>query len=107
MDRGAAELPRDAARAREGRVESAPRSRTRFSGIEFVGVSPLDLVHAESQAVWDLRRLIGWIRRQAATHVGVFGISLGGYTSAVLAGIEDGLACVIAGVPPSDLIATG
>jgi len=83
-----------------------PRAPTGFSGREFVGVSPLDFVHAESQAVWDLRRLIGWIRRQGATQVGLFGISLGGYTSALLAGLEDGLACVIAGVPPSDLIAT-
>jgi len=84
-----------------------PRAPGRFSGMEFLGLSPIDLVHAESQAVWDLRRLIGWIRKQEATHVGVFGISLGGYTSAVLAGVEDGLSCVIAGVPPSDLIATG
>jgi hypothetical protein len=84
-----------------------PRARGRFSGMGFLGLSPLDLVHAESQAVWDLRRLIRWIRKQEATHVGVFGISLGGYTSAVLASLEDGLSCVIAGVPPSDLIATG
>ena len=84
-----------------------PRAAGRFSGREFIGVSPLDFVHAESQAVWDLRRLIGWIRKQGATDVGLFGISLGGYTSAVLSGIEDGLACVIAGIPPADLIATG
>lgn len=84
-----------------------PRAPGRFSGMEFMGPSPIDFVHAESQAVWDLRRLIGWIRRQEATRVGVFGISLGGYTSALLAGIEEGLACVIAAIPPSDLIATG
>jgi pimeloyl-ACP methyl ester carboxylesterase len=83
-----------------------PRSPGGFGGKQFMGVSPLDLVHAESQAVWDLRRLIGWIRKQDATQVGLFGISLGAYTSAVLCGVEDGLACVIAGVPPADLIAT-
>ncbi len=83
-----------------------PRSSSRFSGADFLGLSPLDLVHAESQSVWDLRRLIGWLRAQEATQIGVLGISLGGYTTALLAGLEDGLACVIAGAPPSDLIAT-
>lgn len=84
-----------------------PRAPGRFSGEKFMGFSPVDFVHAESQAVWDLRRLIGWIRSQDATQVGVLGISLGAYTSALLSGLEEGLACVIAGLPPADLIATG
>jgi dienelactone hydrolase len=84
-----------------------PRSPGGFSGARFMGVSPLDFVHAQSQAVWDLRRLIGWIRRQDARAIGVVGISLGGYTTALLAGLEAGLACAIAGVPATDLIATG
>lgn len=83
-----------------------PRAPGAWSGKEFMTLSPLDFVHAETQAIWDLRRLIGWIRKEGGTRVGVFGISLGGYTSALLAGLEDGLACVIAGVPPSDLVAT-
>ena len=83
-----------------------PRSPGGFSGKEFLGVSPLDFVHAESQSMWDIRRLIGWMRREGATQVGVHGISLGAYTSALLAGLEDGLACVIAGVPPCDLVHT-
>ena len=41
---------------------------------------------------------------QGATAIGVHGISLGGYTAALLAGIEDGLACVVAGVPPSEIV---
>ncbi len=83
------------------------RSPGGFNGRQFFGLSPLDFVHAESQAIWDLRRLIDWIRRQGATRVGLSGLSLGGYTSALLAGIEDGLDCVIAGVPPSDVLNTG
>jgi dienelactone hydrolase len=83
-----------------------PRAPGGFSGAKFLGTSPLDFVHAESQAVWDLRRLVGWLRKQDATAIGVFGISLGGYTSALFAGLEDGLACVVAGVPPTDLIDT-
>ncbi len=82
-----------------------PRSPGGFNGEKFFSVSPLDFLHAETNAIWDLRRLIAWIRSQDATAVGVFGISLGGYTSAVLAGVEDNLACVIAGVPPTDMIA--
>jgi len=83
------------------------RSPGGFNGRQFFGLSPLDFVHAESQAIWDLRRLIDWIRRQGATQVGLSGLSLGGYTSALLASIEDGLDCVIAGVPPTDVLNTG
>lgn len=81
------------------------RASGKISGEGFFGLSPLDFLHAESQAIWDLRRLIGWLRGQGATRLGVYGISLGAYTSAVLVGVEDGLDCVIAGIPPTDMIA--
>ncbi len=84
-----------------------PRAPKGFNGAKFMALSPMDFVHAESQAIWDLRRLIGWIRKQGATKIGISGISLGAYTSAVLASIEDNLDCVIAGVPPADMMATG
>jgi hypothetical protein len=61
-------------------------------------------VHGLSQAIWDIRRCILWAREQGATLVGVHGLSLGAYTAAVLAGIEDDLACVVAGIPPADLV---
>lgn len=82
-----------------------PRAPGGFNGEKFFGISALDFIHAETQAIWDLRRLIGWIRQQGATQVGVYGLSLGAYTSAVLSSIEDNLACVIAGVPPTDMVA--
>lgn len=82
-----------------------PRAPAGFNGAKFFGLSIVDFLHAEAQAVWDLRRLIAWIRTQQATQVGVFGISLGAYTSALLSAVEPGLACVIAGVPPTDMIA--
>jgi len=82
------------------------RSPEGVNGIKFMGVSVIDFVHAQSQSMWDLRRLIGWIRAQEATQVGVYGISLGAYTSALLAGLEADLACVIVGVPPADMIHT-
>lgn len=65
----------------------------------------LDAIHAEAQALWDLRRLLTWIRAQGATRIGVYGLSLGAYTGALLASLDSHLACVIAGIPPSDLTA--
>jgi hypothetical protein len=82
------------------------RAPGKINGAEFFSASALDFVHAESQAIWDLRRLIGWIRSQGATRVGVFGISLGGYTSSLLAGIDERLDCIIAASPPADMPAT-
>ncbi len=81
-----------------------PRAPGRRSGGEFMQPSPMNFVHAEGQAIWDLRRLVGWIRAQDALGVGVFGISLGGFTAALLAGLEDDLACAIIGIPPTDFI---
>lgn len=80
-----------------------PRRAGRFSGEGFLGADVLDTIHAEAQAVWDLRRLLSWIRTQGATTLGIHGVSLGGYTAALLAGIDADLSCVIAGIPPTDL----
>ena len=80
-----------------------PRRVGRFSGEGFLGGDVLDTVHAEAQTIWDLRRLLGWIRAQGAPRVGVHGVSLGGYNAALLAGIDADLCCVVAGIPPVDL----
>jgi len=79
-----------------------PRRVTRVSGEPFLSFEMMNAVHGLTQAVWDIRRLIGWIRSQGATSVTLFGVSLGGYTVALLAGIEPGLAGVVAGVPVTD-----
>lgn len=77
----------------------------RFSGEGFLGGDVLDTVHAEAQTIWNLRRLLGWLRAaQRAPKIGVHGVSLGGYNAALLAGIDADLACVIAGIPPVDLV---
>ena len=57
--------------------------------------------------MWDLRRILSWVRGQDAPGVGVYGLSLGGYTAALLAGLDDGLACAIAGIPASDFARLG
>jgi dienelactone hydrolase len=73
------------------------------SGDRFLAGDPLDSIHAEAQAMWDLRRLLSWIRAQGATAIGVTGLSLGGYQTALLAGLEGELACAIAGIPLTDI----
>lgn len=67
-----------------------------FSGIL------LDSIHAEAQAMWDLRRMLSWVRAQSAPAVGVYGLSLGGYNTSLLASLDDQLACAIPGVPATD-----
>lgn len=58
---------------------------------------------AFGQAVWDLRRLLRLLRDRGAPHVGVMGMSLGGYTTALLATVERELDFAIPYIPLSDL----
>jgi hypothetical protein len=75
----------------------------RRSGDGFLTGDILDAVHAEAQAMWDIRRILHWVRAQGAPAVGVHGVSLGGYQTALLAGLDSELACVIAGIPLTDI----
>lgn len=74
----------------------------RISGEGFLSGQILDSVHGEAQAMWDIRRLIAWARGQGARAMGVTGLSLGGYTAALLASLEEGLECAIPGIPATD-----
>ncbi|MBW2267769.1 MAG: hypothetical protein JRH16_04260 [Deltaproteobacteria bacterium] len=78
------------------------RSMGRRSGEGFFGANVMDMLHAEAQAMWDLRRCLSWVRGQGDSRVGVYGLSLGGYNAALLAGLDEQLACVVAGVPVAD-----
>jgi hypothetical protein len=80
-----------------------PRRVGRLSGDGFFGADIVDMVHAEAQAIWDLRRWLGWIRAQGEARIGVYGLSLGGYNAALLACLDAELACVVAGIPATDL----
>lgn len=79
-----------------------PRREGSPFGVGFPSDELLDTVHGVAQAVWDTRRLVTWIRAQGGEVVGLNGLSLGGYTTAVIAGVEPDLACVIVGVPAVD-----
>jgi hypothetical protein len=83
-----------------------PRGRRLPTGAVFPGEDVMDNVHATAQAVWDVRRLLSWIRAQEpGSPIGLNGISLGGYVTSLVASLEDGLMCAILGVPVVDLIA--
>jgi hypothetical protein len=76
-----------------------PRSALRRSGAGFIDGHPLWTNAAFTQAVWDLRRLTGWLRAQGAPALGVYGMSLGGYTTALFASLDPGLACAVPMIP--------
>jgi dienelactone hydrolase len=80
-----------------------PRSILRRSGAGFLDGHPLWTNAAFTQAVWDLRRLCGWLRAQGAPALGIYGMSLGGYTAALFASLEPGLACAVPIIPVSSL----
>ena len=79
------------------------RKVTRVSGEPFLSFDLMNTVHGLSQAVWDIRRLLTWIRAQGAESVSVYGVSLGAYVVSLLTGIEDGIDSVVAGIPVIDL----
>lgn len=81
-----------------------PRKIGAKSGDHYLDGDLLDLLHAQTQALWDLRRALAWLRdREVAPKVGVYGVSLGGYNAALLATQEAELDFVLGGVPLADM----
>jgi dienelactone hydrolase len=77
-----------------------PRASGRVRGEDLMTIDLVDSMHGMAQATWDLRRVICWLgESQGATTVGVIGYSLGALVAALVASLEDDLACVIAGIP--------
>jgi len=62
----------------------------------------LQTVHGLRQGVWDIRRLIQWLKNKGAKQIGLCGVSIGAYVSALLSGLEK-LEFVIAGIPLCDV----
>ena len=82
-----------------------PRRIGRRSGDGYLGGEFLDLVHAQSQALFDLRACVRWLTEaQSAEQIAVLGYSLGGYNASLLATYEADLDCVIAGIPLADAV---
>ncbi|MDE2148842.1 MAG: prolyl oligopeptidase family serine peptidase [Gammaproteobacteria bacterium] len=82
------------------------RRAGRRSGDGYLDGELTDLVYAQAQALWDLRRWLAWIRvQEPGARIGVVGYSLGGYNAALLAAHEPELEFVAAGIPVADLTA--
>jgi pimeloyl-ACP methyl ester carboxylesterase len=69
----------------------------------FPGPDPRFTNEGFRQAVLDLRTLVRFLRARGAPSVGVMGMSLGGYTAALLATIEPGLAFATPIIPLASL----
>lgn len=55
-----------------------------------------------AQAVWDVRRTIRWIRQRSNAPIILHGVSLGSYVVSLVAGLDDDIAAVVAGLPVVD-----
>jgi len=78
-----------------------PRRITRISGEAMLSFDLVDTLHALTQGVWDVRRILGWVRSRGAPSVALYGVSLGAYLAALLVGLEE-VDAVVVGVPVID-----
>jgi len=72
----------------------------RFSGQVFAGADPTAFNDAVRRAIYDVHVVRGWLRDLTGLPVGLLGLSLGGYLSALMAGLCDDLDFVMPMVPP-------
>jgi len=72
------------------------------SGAGFITGDVANTLHALTQTAWDIRRLVAWLREEGAERIGLVGLSLGGYTTALVASLEDDIDCAIAGIPAAE-----
>ena len=80
-----------------------PLHGSRRDKIDFLTLDWVSNVHALTQSVWDVRRCLAWIRQREPSSIAVHGVSLGGYTAALLAGLDGDFSCVVAGVPAATI----
>ena len=78
------------------------RRPNRVSGEEFLGFEFMNSVHGLTQAVWDVRRLLSWVRRQGPTALGMYGVSLGGMITSLVTAFESDLDAALVGIPIID-----
>ena len=80
------------------------RARAGYGAVpEFPGEDPRLNVEGFRQSMFDLQNLVGWLLASGHPRVGVLGMSLGGYTAALLAPVEPRLDFVVPVIPLSSL----
>jgi hypothetical protein len=79
-----------------------PRKINRFSGEEFLSFDLINTVHGLTQAIWDIRQILSWVRAQGAPDIALYGVSLGGYVTALLTSLENDIDAAVAGIPVVD-----
>ena len=80
-----------------------PRRIGRLSGAAFMTYNVIDIVHGFAQAVWDVRRVLGWVRAQGGSTVGLYGVSMGAHIAGLLAGIDPELSFALSAFPTCNL----
>jgi hypothetical protein len=75
----------------------------RHSGAYFFDVDLVRTNEAFAQAIYELRALLGYLRAAGTGPVGAFGMSLGGYITALLASVEPELAFAVPMIPLTSL----
>jgi pimeloyl-ACP methyl ester carboxylesterase len=75
-------------------------SGARFSGQRFAERNPAAMCEAVRRAIYDIQLVRTWLAAHSDAPVGLLGLSLGGYLSAIMAGLVDDLPFVIPMVPP-------
>lgn len=75
-------------------------SEARFSGERFAMPHVALLNEAVRQAVYEIHVVVNWLRDRVDAPVGLLGLSLGGYLSALMAGLRADFDFVIPMVPP-------
>jgi pimeloyl-ACP methyl ester carboxylesterase len=75
-----------------------------FSGHGYFAHGPLHINEVVAHAVHDFRIFMDWLFAEGAPAVGVTGLSLGGYTTSLLASADERLAFAIPVIPPASLV---
>ena len=70
-----------------------------FSGYGYFAQGMTGFAEAMGQAVFDFRTILNWLQHNGVDRIALTGLSLGGYTSALVASADDRLEAVIPNVP--------
>lgn len=78
------------------------RRESRIGGEQFLGFDLVNCLHALTQSVWDVRRLLSWVRDRSPSRIVLHGVSLGAYVAALTTCFDGDLDGVVAGIPVSN-----